>query len=174
MNSRYFHSQATQRFRRNRILGIQNSVGTWVTHPDDVDEAFTSFYQDLFASSNPSNEISALDQMERVVTDEMNAILSQEFMEWEVEVAIKQMAPLKAPGPDGIPPFFYQNYWSLVGDDVSKTILSYLNSALIPHPLNHTFITQIPKIENPIAMSDYRLISLCNVLYKKISKVLAN
>ena len=63
--------------------------------------------------------------MERVVTDEMNAILSQDFMEWEAEAAIKQMAPLKAPDLDGMPYLFYQNYWSLVGDDVSKTILSY-------------------------------------------------
>ena len=61
MNSRYFHSQATQRFQRNRILVIQNSVGTWVAHPDDVGKAFTIFYQDLFASSNPSNEVSSLD-----------------------------------------------------------------------------------------------------------------
>ncbi|KAL0014213.1 hypothetical protein SO802_001282 [Lithocarpus litseifolius] len=84
------------------------------------------------------------------------------------------MAPLKAPGPDGMPPLFYQNFWSLVGDDVSKTILSMLNSATIPHPLNHTFITLIPKIKNPLATTDYRPISLCNVLYKIFSKVLAN
>ena len=84
------------------------------------------------------------------------------------------MAPLKAPGPDGMPPLFYQNYWELVGEDVTKTILSYLNSASLPHPLNHTFLTLIPKIKNPITVSDYRPISLCNVLYKSFSKVLAN
>ena len=84
------------------------------------------------------------------------------------------MAPLKAPGLDGMPPFFYQNYWELVGGDVTKTILSYLNSASLPHPLNHTFLTLIPKIKNPIFVSDYRPISLCNVLYKIFSKVLAN
>ena len=54
--------------------------------------------------------------MERSVTDDMNAMLLQEFTELEVEEALKQMAPLKAPGPDGIPPPFYQNYWSLVGE----------------------------------------------------------
>ena len=63
--------------------------------------------------------------MERVVTNEMNAILSQDFMEWEAEATIKQMAPLKFPSLDGMPHLFYQNYWSLIGDDVSKTILSY-------------------------------------------------
>ena len=110
MNSRYFHSWATKRYQRNRILGIQNSVGTWVTHPVAVAKAFTDFYQDLFASSNLNIGASVLDHMEKVVTNDMNAILSQEFMGWEVEATIKQMAPLKALGPNGMPPLFYQNY----------------------------------------------------------------
>ena len=84
------------------------------------------------------------------------------------------MAPFKAPGPNGMPPLFYQNYWNLLSEDVTNTILSYLNLANLPHPLNHTFITLIPKIKNPTSVSDYRPISLCNVLYKKFSKVLAN
>ena len=76
----------------------------------------------------------ALNHMERSVTDDMNAMLLQEFTKLEVEEALKQMVPLKTLGPDSMPPLFYQNYWSLVGDDVSKTILSRLNSATIPHP----------------------------------------
>ena len=52
----------------------------------------------------------ALNHMERSVTDDMNAMLLQEFTELEVEEALKQMAPLKAPSPDGMPPPFYQNY----------------------------------------------------------------
>ena len=48
----------------------------------------------------------------------MNAQLSSEFKAWEVQQAIKQMVPLKAPGPDGMPLLFYQHYWNLVGDDV--------------------------------------------------------
>ena len=95
-------------------------------------------------------------------------------MEWEVEVALKQMAPLKALGPVSMLPLFYQNYWCLIGDVVTKTILSYLNSTTIPHPLYHTFITLIPKIKNLVAVFDYCPISLCNVLYKKFSNVLAN
>ena len=95
-------------------------------------------------------------------------------MEWEVQTELKQMAPLKAPGLDGMPPIYYQNYWNLVGEDVTNTILSYLNSATLPHPLNHTFITLIPKIKNLTSVSDYRPISLCNVLYKIFSKVLTN
>ena len=84
------------------------------------------------------------------------------------------MASLKAPEPDGMPPLFYQHYWNLIGDDISNTVLHYLNSATLPKHLNHTFITLISKKKNPEYASEFRPISLCNVLYKIFSKVLAN
>ena len=115
-----------------------------------------------------------LNQLERLANDNMNTQLSQEFMEWEVQAALKQMAPLKSLGPDGMPSLFYQHYWDLVGGDEINSILSFLNTATLPEPLNHAFLTLIPKIKNPISMSDYRSVSLCNVLYKIFSKVLAN
>ena len=40
----------------------------------------------------------------------MNSSLTDNFQALEVEVALKQMAPLKARGPDGMPPLFVQNY----------------------------------------------------------------
>lgn len=73
-----------------------------------------------------------------------------------------------------MPPLFYQNFWSLVGGDVTNSILYYLNSGSIPTHLNHTFITLIPKTKNPERVTKFRPISLCNVLYKIFSKVLAN
>ena len=57
---------------------------------------------------------------------------------------------------------------------MSQKQLSYLNTVTLPHTLNHTLITLIPKIKNPLFVNDFRLISLCNVFYKNFSKVLAN
>ena len=62
----------------------------------------------------------------------------------------------------------------MVDDDVIRSILSWLNSGTLPHPVNHTFITLIPKVDNPEYVHQYRPISLCNVLYKNFSKVIAN
>ena len=84
------------------------------------------------------------------------------------------MAPFKASGLDGMPPLFYQNFWDLVRGDVIHDVLIFLNSGTLPNSLNHTFITLIPKTKNPENVTEYRPISLCNVLYKIFSKVLAN
>ena len=104
----------------------------------------------------------------------MNHQLSADFIAWEVQKAINEMAPLKAPGPDGMPPLFYQHFWSTLGNDVSQFVLHFLNSATLLEHLNHTFISLIPKNKSLEHASNFRPISLCNVLYKIFSKVLAN
>ena len=104
--------------------------------------------------------------------DELRMV--KEFSELEVKEALNQMAPLKASGPDGMPPLFYQHFWSTMQHDVTSAILSWLNSGILPEPINHTLITLIPKIDNPKLVSNFCPISICNVLYKIYSKVLAN
>ena len=56
------------------------------------------------------------------VSAQINEKLSANFKAWEVHEAVKQMAPLKAPGPDGMPLIFFQHFWPLVGDEVTATI----------------------------------------------------
>ena len=91
-----------------------------------------------------------------------------------MDAAIKETAPLKALGPDGMSPLFYQIYWTDVGTDVHQAVLSSLNSGPILKSINHTFITLIPKVSSPEKVSDFHPISLCNVIYKIMSKVIAN
>ena len=110
--------------------------------------------------------IADLDFIPQIVTEDMNDILTGEFQAWEVKATLKQMAPLKDPGPNGMPHLFYHNLWDLVKGDVINTILNFLNSGFLPNPLNHIFITLIPKTKNLESVTEFRPISLCNVLYK--------
>jgi hypothetical protein len=108
------------------------------------------------------------------VTEEMNNSLLKEFTEVEVCEALDSIGDLKAPGPDGMPAIFYKKHWEVVGPQVIKEVLGVLNGDPIPAEWNDTWVTLIPKVKNPEAMKDLRPISLCNVVYKLISKVLAN
>jgi hypothetical protein len=84
------------------------------------------------------------------------------------------MAPIKAPRPDGFSAEFYQQQWSIVGPEVCKVVLHFLNGARMEENINATYISLIPKKTAPKCVSDFRPISLCNVSYKIIAKVLAN
>lgn len=85
-----------------------------------------------------------------------------------------QLEPHKAPGPDSLPAFFYQQFWSIVKTDVINTILAFFHSGSLYTPLNHTFITLNPKVPFPKEVTYFRPIILCNVSYKIISKILVN
>ena len=104
----------------------------------------------------------------------MNEELTRSFTEYEVEQALKQMKALTAPRLDNMSPLFYITYWNTVGLDVVDAALSVLNYGIMPSNINHTLISLIAKVKSPESPKDFRPISLCNVMYKIISKTIAN
>ena len=62
----------------------------------------------------------------------------------------------------------------MLKDDLVREVLGAINTRTIPEGWNSTTIVLIPKVENPTSVSQFRPISLCNVVYKIISKMLAS
>lgn len=52
-NTSYFHSKASHRFRRNRILGLRNSSNAWCTEDNQIKDITYDYYHSLFTSSHP-------------------------------------------------------------------------------------------------------------------------
>ena len=69
---------------------------------------------------------------------------------------------------------FFQKYCHIVGSDVIAAILDCLRSSRILKSLNTTNIALIPKVSKAESLAQFRPISLCNLVYKMISKVLVN
>ena len=65
------------------------------------------FLVSLFTSSQPTNFSDIMDVVQPSVTEDMNTQLLRPFLREEVEVAIKEMKPTTAPGPDDMLPLFY-------------------------------------------------------------------
>lgn len=105
---------------------------------------------------------------------EMNEQLTRDYSANEVLLAFKQMNPTKALGLDGMAPLFYQKFQKLLGLRIFEAMLDALHTSTFPRELNHTHVKLIPKKKTLEMVSDYRSISLCNVVYKFLSKVLVN
>jgi len=173
-NTQYFHAWASQRRKQNEIKHISNEEGNLWKTKQEVSRAFTTYFGNLFTSQGPSRVQECLQYMEGRVTASMNSDLLQPFVEDEVRSALFQMQPLKSPGPDGFNAGFFQKSWSTTGPEVTKAVLHFLNGGTFDEALNSTNIVLIPKNSSPSKVSEFRPISLCNVLYKLIAKVLAN
>ena len=129
------------------------------------------YFSNISATSNPFGFNDILSGILPMVIEDMNTSLNQIYIANEVVKAFHQMAPLIAPSLDGMPRIFYKSFCHIVGGDVTTAVL---NTSFILESIDTTFISLIPKIQNPKKVSDFRLISLCNVFYKLIAKVLVN
>lgn len=162
------------RKKKNRIEALRDSDGVLQKDMNEMKSIITNYFTSLFTSTRPNFTGESFTMIDRRVTSEMNDCLDSPFTQDEIITALKHMKACKSPGLDGLPALFYKRFWSTVGGDISSLVLDVLNGAPMPTDLNFTHVALIPKVKKPEDMKDLRPISLCNVSYKLISKVLAN
>ncbi|CAN1153013.1 LINE-1 retrotransposable element ORF2 protein [Linum perenne] len=92
----------------------------------------------------------------------------------EIKKALFSISNEKAPGPDGYSALFFKQSWEVVKVDVILAARRFFEKCSLPKYVNSILLALIPKKCNAAEMKDYRPISCCNVMYKVISKVLAN
>lgn len=87
---------------------------------------------------------------------------------------MKKMGPLKASRLDGFLMLFFHKYWHIVGFDVSAYYFKVLQGEVAMEEINDIHIVLIPKVSRARSITQYRPISLCNVIYKIFAKVIVN
>ena len=173
-NTKFFHQRASQWKKKNTITGLEDDLGVFQEDKMEIGCIMEDYFSSIFNTANPPNIDATTSTLEHVVSPEDNQTLLGAFIAEEVQKAAFQMHPSKVPGPDGMSCFFFQKYWHVIGMNVTQAILLVLNSGHMLKKINYTHIVLIPKGKNPRKVSDFRPISLCNVLYKLLSKVLVN
>ncbi|KAM1019440.1 hypothetical protein ACFX13_041526 [Malus domestica] len=112
-------------------------------------------------------------------------------------IAVNYSEGHKSLGPDGFTGSFFHEYWEVLGTDIIKDIIlkklqkpkvgsqsvwadvdemvkAFWHSGKLLKKVNHTLIVLIPKVASLRKMTQLRLISLCNVIYKVITKLITS
>lgn len=171
-NSSYFHGTTVIR-RRSRVDIIQDEDDVWISDPEQLKNLATGFYKSLFAESDDYVPYVVSGMFPTLNSHSLSALGAPVTFQ-EVYNTVRSMGAFKAPVPDGFQAVFYQSQWEVVGETLWKMVqMMFLNHQQIGE-INETLITLIPKVDNVVKMKQLRPISLCNVSYKVITKLLAH
>jgi hypothetical protein len=172
-NTAFFHGPASARRSTNKVRSLVREDGTRCDDLPGIKGMAEEFCGKLFTLET-FDDTAVIDAIVPKVTADMNADLTKPYLDEEIKTALFQMGPTKAPGPDGFPALFYQKHWDFFKESICSAVRGFLLGDGIPKGVCDSVIVLIPKVNNPVHLKNFIPISLCNVLYKIASKVLAN
>nr|CCA65974.1 hypothetical protein [Beta vulgaris subsp. vulgaris] len=170
-NTKFFHMVASNKKRRNFIASIKVN-GRRIEKPNQIKEEAVTFFKEIFTeefTERPTLEGLQFNQLSQNQADS----LIQPFSDEEIDYAVNSCASDKAPGPDGFNFKFIKNAWETIKEDVYTLVREFWATSKLPKGSNSTFITLIPKIDNPENFKDFRPISMVGCVYKIIAKLMA-
>ncbi|GKB15937.1 putative RNA-directed DNA polymerase [Tanacetum coccineum] len=171
-NSHFFHGIINSRRHRSRINGL-NIHGNWITEPLVIKNHVYNSFCDRFKEENPSRPLFSSNLFKQLSLEDSHS-LDCSFTIEEIKAAVWDCGSCKAPGPDGFTFKFFKKHWDTLKHDIVSYVKEFEDSALIPRGCNSSFITLVPKVDDPLVVSDFRPISLIGSQYKIIAKILAN
>lgn len=175
-NTKFFHRKASNRRAKNRLVDLFDDNGNWQFTDSGMKKVVLDYFGSIFTTASLDDV--HMNFVVNLIQPKVDAAMNHEFCapysSHEIKFALFQMYPTKAPGPDGMPPIFFQHFWESIGTDVVGVVQSFLHAGHILNQINYTHICLIPKVKNPDKMTDLRPIALCNVVYKICAKVITN
>jgi len=136
--------------------------------------AYNHFKSLLSAAPQQMDSTDFLSEIESKLSDAHNKELDQDITEEEIRVVTFSMQQDKAPGPDGFIVAFYRHHWETIKKDFVRMIKNVFRNHKLGENTKSSHIGLIPKEVNPLSFDRFRPISLCNVSYKIVTKILAN
>jgi hypothetical protein len=131
-----------------------------------------SYFENLYTADSSVCLQDLLHLVDPMITDDVNEVLCKEFMDREIADALFDVRPLKSLGLDDFPAHFFQRNWDVLKQVVITGVKQFFMTGRMPQGVSDTTIVLIPK--DLEVVKAFRPISLCNVIYKVVSKCLVN
>lgn len=164
--------------KRNEITRIR--CGNVVTDDSDlIEREFVQHYRGLFSRQNwfkDDFENKFLSLMPKL-DEEVKARLEEPISVSEIEKAIDELGKGKSPGPDGISAAFYKAFKKDLAVILHAVFARAYERKEMPPSFQRSHVVLIPKSDDPeklLKVECYRPISLTNVDYKILMKILAS
>lgn len=170
-NTGFLHASTRGRRAVNKISVIEDGEGKAVYKEEEIMKAIAVFYSQIFTAQMSHSSLLVQEVISHVITCEMNQTLIAPPSPLEIKEALFSIHSDKAPGPDGFSACFYQTFWDVIGEDVSRDIQAFFETGVMDARQNATHVRLIPKITGARKVAEYRPIALCNTHYKIISKL---
>ncbi|KAJ4801583.1 reverse transcriptase [Rhynchospora pubera] len=176
-NTHFYHQSVAQRRRTNRISSVIVEEDVVITDESMVRRAFVNHYKEIYGSGVTRSSISFDSQFLRLLpkipTHEAE-YMAMRPTDQEITEAVFAISPDKASGPDGINARVVQTFWTEFAQSVLNEVhLFFETGHMDPHIASSNMVL-IPKLDAPSRVTHYRPISVCNFMYKVISKVLCS
>ncbi|XP_056862259.1 uncharacterized protein LOC130509951 [Raphanus sativus] len=177
-NNKTFHNAIKTTQAQNTIREIRCVNGSKATKQDDIKvEAVQCFSE--FLNRSPEDYCGAsTDELKELLkfrcTEDDCRVLEADVTAEKIRDVIFAMPSNKSPGPDGFPSEFFKTAWSILCPDFRVVVQSVFRYGFLPKGINSTILALVPKNMDSLEMRDFRPIACCNLLYKVVSKIIAN
>ncbi|KAI0524990.1 hypothetical protein KFK09_004380 [Dendrobium nobile] len=169
----FLYIKIRARKNRNMIKELDGPVGL-ISSQEELAASLITYFKGLYNSEIPPCENSFnITAGSQVPIDLIQGLILPVSNE-EIKSVVFAGKATSAPGPDGFSFGFYQKTWHIIGFHLCRAVKHFFTSGVMPKVSKATAITLIPKGTHSNAISDFRPISLCNIFYKIVAKILAN
>jgi hypothetical protein len=153
-NSKYFHLLAKHKKRKLKILTLSHG-DSMAQDENGINQLATSFYKNLFGPSQDSS-ISLDNLYMKWLDDDERELLTSPFSMEEIKDVVFSLKHNSAPGPDGFPSEFFQDFWDTIKSDLFNLFKSFHDGSLNIERLNFGIVTLIPKILDATDIKAFR------------------
>jgi hypothetical protein len=176
-NTKFFHNMASYNRNRKHVWELVSGNGEIISGQQAIKEEAVCYFK-IFYKAKENSNVSELVRLSslypKMVTEDEAELLFKPVTLEELKSTLENFKKERSPGPDGWTTEFFIFFFDLMGEDLLEMVEDSRKKGQLFGGLNSNFLALIPKVSKSGSFDDFRPISLCNLIYKLISKILAN